>query len=151
MVTCTATDAAGNTTTASFGVTPRNTTPPEVSSTSPSDNATGVAQRTNLRAAFSEKMDLASITKSTFKLFRCPSATSTNCTTQVNNVTLSKSADGLSATLNLYGTPPIKLNAKSKYKAVVTTVMKDLAGNALDQNPAVAGNQQKVWYFTTGS
>jgi hypothetical protein len=132
-------------------VTVRDTTLPKVSSTSPSNNATGVARGTNLRATFSEKMDQASITKANFKLFRCLSATSNNCTTQITNVTLGKSADGLSATLNPYGASSTKLNAKSRYKAVVTTGTKDLAGNALDQNATISGNQQKVWYFTRGS
>jgi hypothetical protein len=30
----------------------------------------------------------------------------------------------------------------------VTTGVKDLAGNALDQNPTTAGNQPKPWFFT---
>jgi hypothetical protein len=29
------------------------------------------------------------------------------------------------------------------------TGAKDLSGNGLDQNTNVAGNQQKVWFFTT--
>ena len=35
------------------------------------------------------------------------------------------------------------------YKAVVTTGAKDLAGNALDQNPTHSGLQQKAWTFKT--
>jgi hypothetical protein len=30
----------------------------------------------------------------------------------------------------------------------VTTGAQDLAGNALDQNPNIAGNQSKTWKFT---
>jgi len=60
------------------------------------------------------------------------------------------STDGLKATLNPYGTSPTLLTSKTKYKAVVTTGAKDVAGNALDQDPSAAGNQQKAWYFTTG-
>jgi hypothetical protein len=33
---------------------------------------------------------------------------------------------------------------------VVTTGATDVAGNALDQNPSLAGAQQKAWFFTTG-
>jgi CSLREA domain-containing protein len=122
---------------------------PHVSTATPT--GTGIARGTNLAATFSEKMDPLSITKSTFKLFRCPSATSTNCTTQITNSTLRKSTDGLSATLNPYGTSATKLDAKTKYKAVITTGAKDMAGNALDQdqNPN-NGNQPKQWTFTTG-
>jgi hypothetical protein len=39
----------------------------------------------------------------------------------------------------------------TKYKAVVTTGARDLAGNRLDQSPGVAGSQPKVWVFTTKS
>ena len=127
------------------------TTAPKVDAVNPAEGKTGVARGTNLRATFSEQMDPASISKSTFRLFRCPSATSTNCTTQVTNATVAPSEDGLSATLDPYGASPTKLGAKTKYKAVVTTGAKDVAGNALDQNSATAGNQQKAWYFTTGS
>jgi Tol biopolymer transport system component len=127
------------------------TTAPKVVAVSPANVKMGVTRDTNLRAAFSEQMDPASITKLTFKLFRCPSATSTNCTTQITNVTLGKSTDGLRATLNPYGTSATKLSAKTKYKAVITTGAKDMAGNALDQDPTTTGNQQMAWYFTTGS
>jgi len=32
---------------------------------------------------------------------------------------------------------------------VIATGAKDLAGNSLDQNPGLAGNQQMKWLFTT--
>jgi hypothetical protein len=54
----------------------------------------------------------------------------------------------LRATLNPHGTSSTLLAARTRYKAVVTTGAKDLAGNALDQNPTT-GNQQKSWAFTT--
>ncbi len=124
------------------------TTPPRVTSTSPAANATGVDPATDVTATFSEKMDPASIKGTTFKLFKCSSTTSTTCTTQITNVTVSLSADGLRATLNPFGTSSTLLAPRTKYKAVVTTGAKDLAGNALDQNATTSGNQQKVWFFT---
>jgi len=42
------------------------------------------------------------------------------------------------------------LASRTKDKAVVTTGVKDSAGNALDQDASASGNQQKEWYFTTG-
>jgi probable HAF family extracellular repeat protein len=117
-------------------------TAPTVSSVSPASGATNVARNTSVTGAFSEKMDPNSITTSTFKLYKCPSTTSTNCTTQVTNVTVSPSNDGLSATLDPYGTSSTILASRTRYKATVTTGAKDVAGNAL--------NQQKNWYFTTG-
>ena len=100
-----------------------------------------------MTATFSEKMSPTSITKSTFKLFKVTSSG----TTQVTNVTVTPSSDGLKATLNPFGTSSTLLSSRTKYKAVVTTGAKDLAGNALDQNPTTTGNQQKAWTFTTGS
>jgi hypothetical protein len=44
--------------------------------------------------------------------------------------------------------PSINLQRGATCKAIITTGIRDLAGNALDQFPSVAGNQQKVWYFT---
>jgi hypothetical protein len=141
-ITAKAEDQAGNTSSASDSVTVTvDKTVPTVteSSLSPASGATNVARNTSVTGTFSEKMDPNSITKSTFKLYKCPSTTSTNCTTQVTNVSVSPSNDGLSATLD----PSDLLGARTRYKAVVTTGAKDVAGNAL--------NQQKNWYFTTGN
>jgi Tol biopolymer transport system component len=125
-------------------------TAPKVSATTPASGATGVARKTDLTADFSEKMDPNSVNTSTFKLYKCSSTTSTTCTTQITNVTVAPSTDGLKATLNPYGTSSTLLASTTKYKAVVTTGAKDVAGNALDQDPSASGNQQKAWYFTTG-
>ncbi len=116
---------------------------PRVSAATPT--GTGIGRGANVVATFSEKMGPASITKSTFKLSKVTSSG----TTQVTNVTVTLSSDGLKATLNPYGTSSTLLARNTKYKAVVTTGAKDLAGNALDQNPTTAGNQQKSWTFTT--
>jgi hypothetical protein len=126
------------------------TTAPRVSTATPT--GTGVARGTNATATFSERMDPTSIDTSTFKLFKCSSTTSTNCATQIIDVAVTRSADRLSATLNPFPTSPTTLLAKgTKYKVVVTTGAKDEAGNQLDQDRSVVGNQEKVWYFTTGS
>ena len=116
---------------------------PKVSSTTPPTGATGVKRRTNLTAAFSEKMTRTTLNKSTFKLFK---VNSNGSTTQITNMTVSSSTDGLNVTLN----PSNLLAANTKYKAVVSTQARDLAGNQLDQSPTKAGKQQKAWTFKTG-
>ena len=116
---------------------------PRVSAATPT--GTGIGRGANVVATFSEAMDAATITKSTSKLFKVTSSG----TTQVTNVTVTLSSDGLKATLNPYGTSSTLLARNTKYKVVVTTGAKDLAGNALDQNSTTAGNQQKTWTFTT--
>lgn len=122
--------------------------PPEVATATPTKGATGVKRNANLTATFSEKMTRTALDKSTFKLFRINPDGST---AQINNVTVSPSTGGLKATLNPFGTSSTLLGANNRYKAVVTTGARDLAGNQLDQSPTTAGKQQKVWTFKTGS
>ena len=117
---------------------------PHVSTATPT--GPGVARGTNLTATFSEKMDPLSITNSTFKLFKVKPDGST---TQITNVRVKLSTDGLTAKLNPFGTSSTVLGANTKYKGVITTGAKDVAGNQLDQNPTTAGLQQKGWTFTT--
>jgi hypothetical protein len=106
---------------------PTDTTPPRVTSTSPKHTATGVVPSSNLTATFSERMMPSSITTSTFKLFK---VNPDGSTTQITNVIVALNADGLVATLNPFGTSTTThLASGSKYKAVITTGVKDVAGN----------------------
>ena len=128
----------------SESTTTQDTIKPHVSTATPT--GMGVARGTNLTATFSEKMDPLSITKSTFKLFKVKPDGST---TQITNVSVKLSTDGLVAKLNPFGTSSTLLSANTKYKGIITTGAKDVAGNQLDQNPTTAGLQQKAWTFTT--
>jgi hypothetical protein len=128
---------------------PTDTTSPRVISTIPTAGATGVVPSAKLTATFSEKMDPASITNSTFKLFK---VNPDGSTTQITNVSVSLSTDGLKATLNPFGTSTTTHLANgTKYKGVITTGAKDVAGNQLDQNTTTAGLQLKAWFFTVSS
>ncbi len=90
----------------------------------------------------------SSITNSTFKLFK---VNPDGSTTQITDVTVAPSTDGLKATLNPFGTSTTTHLARgTKYKAVVTTGAKDVAGNQLDQNTTTTGLQQMAWFFTVG-
>jgi hypothetical protein len=124
-------------------ITSADTTAPKVSAATPT--GPGIGRGTNIAATFSEKMNPTSISKSTLKLYRVTSSG----TTQVTNVTVTLSSDGLKATLNPFGTSTTRLAANTQFRVVVTTGAKDLAGNALDQSSTTAGNQQKTWTFTT--
>lgn len=106
-------------------------TAPTVSSTIPSDTATGVALNKKVAATFSEAMDPATITTSTFTL-STTTAAGTAISGTVTNV-------GLIATFN----PAATLEASTTYTATITTGAKDLAGNALAA--------PKIWTFTTGT
>jgi hypothetical protein len=110
------------------------TTPPKVISTFPG-NGGEVGPAANIRATFSEDMRPASV-KDAFKLFKKGST---------NQIAAQVSYDAATdkATLN----PNNNLRRGATYKAVVTTVAKDMAGNRLDQDSSTAGLQQKVWFF----
>ncbi len=76
----------------------------------------------------------------TFKLFRAGA-------TNAIGATLSYDEATNKAALN----PNNNLRPGTKYKAVVTSGARDLAGNQLDQNPGVAGSQPKIRFFTARS
>ena len=118
---------------------------PKVGRVQPPNGKTGVGRDTSVTAAFSEKMAPDTIKASTFKLYKVNADRST---TQITNVVVT--TDGMKARLDPFGTSSRSLQANTRYKAVVTTGARDLAGNALDQNLRKRGNQPKTWTFTTG-
>ncbi len=134
-------------------------TAPRVTGTAPANKATGIARNTNLTATFSEKMDRSTLlsdptkqtsTSSTVKLFKVnPDGTTKRVSATVSCEALAPDPCQ-EIVLNPFGTSSTRLAASTKYKALVTTGAKDLAGNALDQNSTKDGNQKKVWTFTTG-
>jgi N-acetylglucosamine-6-sulfatase len=117
------------------------TTAPTVISTSPANNTTAIATDP-VTATFSEDMKASSIITpaTTFKLVKLNSdGTTTKVTATVTYDTATKKA-----TLD----PASDLSSGQTYKATVTSGAQDLAGNALDQKPNIAGNQSKSWKFT---
>ena len=109
--------------------------PPKVLSTFPR-NGGEVGPAANVTATFSEDMQEASV-KNAFKLYKKGS------TNQIAARVTYDAATDTTATLN----PTNNLRRGATYKAVVTTVAKDEAGNRLDQDDSTAGLQQKVWFF----
>jgi hypothetical protein len=103
-------------------------TMPTVISTLPVNLSTAIALNTNITATFSEAMDPATITATTFNLKQGTTAVP-GAVTYV----------GTTATYN----PTSSLAASTTYTATVTTGVKDLTGNAMSAN--------KTWSFTTGT
>ena len=106
------------------------TTKPEVSTTSPVDNATDVSTRTDINVTFNEVMDPETINLTTFTL-----ETSAGSIPVPGLVTCA----GTAATFN----PTIPLLPGTEYIARLTIEVADLAGNTL--------LIEKEWSFTTGS
>ena len=90
---------------------------------------------------------ISSLNTTTFKLLK---VNSDGSTTQITNVSVTPSADGLRATLDPFGTSTTTNLARgTKYKAVVSTGAKDVAGLRLDQISSTTSLDQKTWTFTT--
>ena len=105
------------------------TTAPTVVSTDPASSDTGVPINKKVTATFSETMDPATISTTSFKLSRFGSPAVTATVIYGNQV----------ATL----TPASPLAANTIYTATITTGVKDAAGNSM----AAA----KIWSFTTAA
>jgi len=103
------------------------TAQPTVSSTSPANNATGVAVNSAITATFSKAMDSSTINASTFTLS--------------GGVTGTVTYD--SATNTATFTPSSSLANSTTYTATITTGVKDSAGNAMASN--------YTWSFTTAA
>ncbi|MGB7979561.1 MAG: DUF4082 domain-containing protein [Candidatus Nanopelagicales bacterium] len=112
------------------------TTPPTVTSTTPTAGATDVATTAAVSAAFSESLDPASVSSSTFSLTG-PGGSQVSATVAYDNATRT-------ATL----TPASALAPDTQYQATIRgggtdPRIKDLAGNALAAD--------KTWTFTTAA
>jgi len=101
-------------------------TAPTVSSTSPDNNATGVAVGTAVSATFSEAIDNTTVDNTSFIL-----------SDGVDNVVGTFSVNGAIVTF----TPSAALADNTTYTATLTTAITDVAGNALAAD--------HVWTFTT--
>jgi subtilisin-like proprotein convertase family protein len=111
---------------------------PKVGATTPRPGATRAAPRKDLRVTFTESIRRSTLTERTVKLVR-------KGTTLRIPVTLTYDRATHTVTLD----PSRRLRQHTTYKVVVTTGVKDIAGNALDQKPSVAGNQKATWTFRT--
>jgi hypothetical protein len=135
-----ANDGSNSSESATVSITVKDLTAPTVTVTSPASGATGVAPGSNVTATFSEAMKANSISIDTFKLYASGSTTPIAATVSYDPVAKKIILD-----------PSINFQRGATYKAVVTSEAKDLADNALDQDPSVTGNQMKVWSFTIRS
>ncbi len=114
--------------------TPGDTTSPTLSSVSPSSGARKVSRGTDVEATFSEDINPATLTTSTFTLVRSGSTTP---------ITAPVSYDSTSRTamLNPYGSSATNLRKCTSYKATLKSGVTDEAGNSLAND--------KVWSFKT--
>jgi hypothetical protein len=113
------------------------TTPPELVSTVPQSEATGVPLNQAISATFTEAMNPLTITTATFQLY-----TGTGLGGNAIEGTVSYDAINFIATF----TPAAPLVASTTYTATVTNGATDLAGNPLGTTGVL-----NPWSFTTGA
>ena len=116
----------------------RDPVPPRVTSVVPVKNATGIRPGRNVSAFFSEAMRADSINTTTVKIFKAGEDRARKATVTYDGATDKATLD-----------PSADLRRGDRYRMVITTWMKDEAGNRLDQDQDPSnGNQNKVWFFT---
>jgi subtilisin-like proprotein convertase family protein len=111
---------------------------PRVAQISPAAGKKSVKRSANVKATFSEDMRRTSLNKKTVYLVR-------QGTQARVPAALRYRADKFLLTLN----PKGLLSAGTRYRVVITTKVKDVAGNRLDQNGVTGGLQQRSWTFKT--
>ena len=111
---------------------------PRVGSTSPRKAADGVRRGADVVATLDEAVRRSTVTGSSAYLVRKGSSRHVAAT-----VTWQP------GTRRIVVDPTARLRPGTTYRVVVTTAVKDLAGNRLDQDPGRAGLQAKAWRFTT--
>ena len=142
--TAKATDAAGNTSSASHSVIVTvDKSAPTVSKMSPASGATAVARNTSVTAQFSEDVDGTTLKVDTFMLGKGKLSSSqlTSATRIASQTTVSYEPTTQTATLDPYGSTTTTTLVKCQwYTTKLTSKVKDKAGN-----PAI----QKLWQFKT--
>lgn len=101
-------------------------TAPTVSSTLPANNAIEVAKNITVQATFSEDMDIATLTATSFTLKQGSTSVAGTVSTLLSVASFNPTAD---------------LASNTVYTATITVAAKDMAGNAMAA--------EKVWSFTT--
>ena len=106
------------------------TTPPTVTTVSPADGAAGVPVGANVQATFSEAVDAATVTNSTFTLSRSGDTVPLPAVVTYDSSTKTATLD-----------PSNNLATATSYTATVTVGVKDSAGNTMAMS--------RVWSFVT--
>jgi TolB protein len=123
--------------------------PPNIASSAPVPDKTGISRKANVKTTFSNEMDINTLTKYNVTLYK-------NGATWPISAKVTPSASGSSVTLNPYGGTTKLLAGSTWYQAVIwkdSEGVKDKVGNPLGgggsyrENP---GGTYVYWWFKTG-
>lgn len=145
-----ATDNAGNRESPPKTFTVRiDKTKPEASSTTPLAGTKGVAPASKVSATFSEEIRASSLRNAV--TLRSTAFTLVKKKADGTTTAVAAKVRFDAAAKRAILDPDTDLVRGARYVATVTTSAKDLAGNALDQNRTLVGDQPKRWIFTVRS
>jgi subtilisin-like proprotein convertase family protein len=113
-------------------------TAPRVAATRPASSTTAVRRGADITATLTEAARPGTVSRSTAYLVRKGSSKHLAATVTYRPGTRQVVID-----------PATRLRGHTTYRAVVTTAVKDRAGNRLDQDATKTGLQAKAWRFTT--
>jgi subtilisin-like proprotein convertase family protein len=137
--TATATDSLGNVSAASPGVVVIvDSVGPAVSKTTPKKGAKAASRTASIKATTNEAVRKLTVTKA--HAFITVAGSTTHLKAKVS---------WKPGTRTIVINPKADLRAGTTYKVTITTKIKDLAGNPLDQKKTKSGLQKKTWKFTT--
>ena len=124
---------------------------PTVKASFPENGATSVDRAMyNIGVAFTEAVDESSVTETSMKLYEAGVNTVCNGGGD-DDVQLTNTIVDYSESENIaYISPNGLLTASTVHCLVVTTNIKDIAGNTFDGDRSTGGNQNKTLSFTTG-
>jgi hypothetical protein len=101
-----------------------------------------VERGATVKAVLDEPVARSTVDAGTFRLSRVTD----DGLRRVRDAAVTLSADRTVARLD----PDLRLRARTRYRAHLSTAVQDLAGNRLDQDASRDGRQPQVWTFTTG-
>lgn len=111
---------------------------PSVRAATPSGGATRVALGTTVEVTFSEHVRAALLTRANVRLLRKGRPTPVRATLRYDEQRARLVLD-----------PVGRLRPRTAYRVVIDTLVVDVAGNPLDQDPRKAGAQAATWQFRT--
>ena len=120
---------------------------PRITSSRPRADASAVSRDVTVTATLSEAVKRATVTTASASITPAGAGFAPGKAPGKARVAATVSYDAATRTVRI--NPVGRLARRTTYVAAVTSDVRDLADNQLDQSPTISGLQPKVWEFTT--